>query len=359
MLARLRALLRRWFGPRRSFHAPRRALVVGAGSFGTGVAVLLARGGLRTDLACRTEEQAQVLRQAGRNEHYLPDVELPTGLSVTSMAAVDPSRADLVFLAVPSDAFAEALEAVRRWELPPSAGIVSLTKGLIPPEGIAPTAALEGAFGPERVACVGGPAHAMEMVQYGAGLVAASRSEELTAALDRAFTAAGVVCEPSADPVGVELAGVTKNAAALAAGATESQGPNAAGMAAGHIFGEVWRYAEQLGTDPATFVGLAGIGDLVATALAPRSRNRRAGELLSQGVPATDIPAQIGQAVESFDTVPLLAASMRRAGVSAPTTDALARLIAGALPLKEWVKLVRTTVPQRRLIPRRARRRRA
>jgi glycerol-3-phosphate dehydrogenase (NAD(P)+) len=159
------------------------------------------------------------------------------------------------------------------------------------------------------------------------------------------FLRAGVVCEQSSDPVGVELAGVAKNAAALAAGATESQGLNAAGAAAGHIFLEVWRFAERQGARPESMIGLAGTGDLVATALAPQSRNRRAGELLARGVAAEAIPKEIGQAVEALDMVPLLADALARAGVDAPVTTALNRLIAGELPLDDWVAQVRATVP--------------
>jgi glycerol-3-phosphate dehydrogenase (NAD(P)+) len=92
-------------------------------------------------------------------------------------------------------------------------------------------------------------------------------------------------------------------------------------------------------------IGLAGTGDLVATALAPQSRNRRAGELLAVGVPANEIPGQIGQAVEALESVPLLAHALGAAGVEAPVTSALSRLIAGELPLAEWVALVRATVP--------------
>jgi len=195
------------------------------------------------------------------------------------------------------------------------------------------------------VAVIGGPAHAQEMVSEGAGLVAASASEALAASLAQVFTRAGVVCERSNDPVGVELAGAAKNAAALAAGATEAQGLNAAGAAAGHIFAEVWRYAEGLGARPESLIGLAGSGDLVATALAPQSRNRRAGELLAGGVAAREIPGRIGQAVEALDLVPLLARALDRAGVEAPVTSGLARLIAGELPLDGWISLVRTTVP--------------
>ncbi|HEY8303848.1 MAG TPA: NAD(P)H-dependent glycerol-3-phosphate dehydrogenase, partial [Solirubrobacteraceae bacterium] len=169
--------------------------------------------------------------------------------------------------------------------------------------------------------------------------------EALARTLAQVFTRAGVVCEQSNDPIGVELAGAAKNAAALASGATEAQGANAAGAAAGHIFAEVWRYAERLGARPESMIGLAGIGDLVATALARESRNRRAGELLAEGVPALEIPERIGQAVEALEWVPLLAGTLERAGVEAPVTSALGRLISGELPLDEWVALVRTTVP--------------
>ena len=204
---------------------------------------------------------------------------------------------------------------------------------------------LSAALGYGRVACVGGPAHAREMVTEGAGLVAASLDERLAGTIANVFMRAGVVCEQSSDPIGVELAGVAKNAAALAAGATEAVGLNAAGAAAGHIFQEVWRYAERQGARPESLIGLAGTGDLVGTALAPQSRNRRAGELLGKGVPADEIPDRIGQAVEALDMVPLLAAALDRAGVEAPVTDALRRLIAGELPLEGWVAQVRATVP--------------
>jgi glycerol-3-phosphate dehydrogenase (NAD(P)+) len=185
------------------------------------------------------------------------------------------------------------------------------------------------------------------MVTEGAGLVAASENEELARLIARTFIRAGVVCEESNDPLGVELAGAAKNAAALASGATEAQGLNAAGAAAGHIFAEVWRYAEARGARPESMIGLAGAGDLVATVLAPGSRNRRAGELLAQGVPAAQIPERIGQAVESLDLVPLLDRALAEAAVEAPVTRGLARLISGELPLDDWVALVRTAVPPR------------
>ncbi len=322
----------------------RRAVVVGAGSFGTAVAVLLARGGLRTTLQARTAEQAEALARERENAVYLPEVPLPRELRIEPTSA-GLGRADYVFLGVPSRGLDEVIAGLEEAGLPERAAIVSLAKGLVPPDGIAPTVLLSARFGPERVACVGGPAHAQEMVTAGAGLVAASTDERLAATLAQVFNRAGVVCELANDPVGVELAGAAKNAAALAAGATERQGLNAAGAAAGHIFAEVWRFAEGQGARPESLIGLAGTGDLVATALAPQSRNRRAGELLAEGVPSAEIPARIGQAVEALESVPLLARALERAGVDAPVTAALGRLIAGELPLDDWVGLVRTTAP--------------
>jgi glycerol-3-phosphate dehydrogenase (NAD(P)+) len=318
--------------------------VIGAGSFGTALAVLLARGGLRTTLQTRTAEQASALEQQRENAAYLPGVSLPAQLRIeASSAGVD--RADYVFLAVPSRGLGEVIASLGAAGLGKRAAVVSLAKGLVPPDGLPPTIVLGATFGEHRVACVGGPAHAQEMVHAGAALVAASSDEELAGALAQMFTRAGVVCEQSNDPLGVELAGAAKNAAALAAGATEAQGLNAAGAAAGHIFAEVWRFADGLGARPESMIGLAGAGDLVATALARESRNRRAGELLAAGVPAAEIPARVGQAVEALESVPLLAHALERAGVGAPVTGALARLIAGELPLDDWVALVRATVP--------------
>ncbi len=334
--------------PRVSIHLPapgtKRAIVIGAGSFGTAVAVLLARGGLRTTLQTRTREQAQRLSEERENRTYLEGVELPRELRIEHVDA-GLARADYVFLGVPSVELPAVIAALEAAGMPPKAAVISLAKGLVPPDGRPPTALLRSRFSSERVGCVGGPAHARETVSEGAALVAASTEESLATALAGVFIRAGVVCEESSDPIGVELAGAAKNAAALASGATEAQGLNAAGAAAGHIFAEVWRWAQAQGARPESMIGLAGTGDLVATALAPQSRSRQAGELLAQGVPAHEIPARVGQAIEALASVPLLARALVAAGVEAPVTAGLGRLIAGELPLEEWVALVRATVP--------------
>jgi glycerol-3-phosphate dehydrogenase (NAD(P)+) len=309
--------------------------------------VLLVRAGLRTALLSRTAEQADQLGRDRHNERYLPGVELPRELRVRPLAAAQDqlARSDLVFLAVPSKTLPDALAQLCGVGVSQRAGIVSLAKGLVPPEGLPPTVALESVYGSQRVACVGGPSHAREMVESGAGLVCASRSEALAHGVAEAFQRAGVVCEVSDDPVGVELAGVAKNAAAVAVGATQAQGLNAAGMAAADIFLEVLALARTSGGQARTFVGRAGTGDLVATALAPTSRNRSAGELLAEGVPAEEIAGRIGQAVEALETVRLLARAIERQRLEAPVVSALARLIEGSMPLEEWIALVRAKQP--------------
>src|SRR3954451_18416816 len=322
----------------------RRAVVLGAGSVGAAVAGLLARGGFRTTLQTRTREQAERLETERQNAAYLPEVQFPRELRVEPMSA-GLSRADYVFLGVPSRGLSQVIGNLQATGLPARTPVISMAKGLVPPDGLAPTTLLNQAFGVDRVACLGGPAHAREMVTEGAGLVAASTNVRLAGTIANVFMRAGVVCEQSNDPVGIELSGGAKNPRSRAGGATAGQGLNAAGAAAGHIFAEVWRYAERQGGKPESMIGLAGTGDLVGTALAPQSRNRRAGELLGQGVPAAEIPERIGQAVEALDMGPVLANDLRRGHGEAPVTTALHGSISGELPLDEWVARVRATVP--------------
>lgn len=333
---------------------PRRATVVGAGSFGTAVAMLLVRAGVRTTLQARTAAQAAELGRDGENRAYLPGVALPRELRIET-AADSLERAELVLLAVPSIAIAAVIGELEQRGLGQRTAIVSLAKGLVAPTGAVTTSISSALYGPERVAVIGGPAHADELVHDGGALVAASTDEQLAGMLAHLFTRGGVICEISNDPLGVEYAGAAKNAAALASGATEAQGLNAAGAAAGHIFQEIWRLAESQGGRPESMIGLAGTGDLVATALAPGSRNRRAGELLGAGVPAAEIPQQIGQAVEALESVPMLAKALADAGIDAPVTSGLSALISGQLSVDSWTALVRTSVPPPALWRRRPR----
>ena len=235
----------------------------GGGAAGArGVCVRRCRRGRRS--------RPSALQTERENRVYLPGVELPRELRIEHVER----RAGARRLRVPRRAVGRPRGGDRRARAdaacPTRRRSCRWPRGWFRPTATPPTVAaarpLRRSSGPPAS---GGPAHAQEMVSEGAGLVAASTEESLAKALAGVFIRAGVVCEESNDPIGVELAGAAKNAAALASGATEAQGLNAAGAAAGHIFAEVWRWAEAEGARPESMIGLAGTGDLVATALAP------------------------------------------------------------------------------------------
>ena len=329
----------------------RRAAVVGAGSWGTALAVALARAGLEVELGCRTEAQAAALARARENDRYLPGVRVPDTVRIAAADELSLSGQDLVCFAVPARALPAAL-AAHGPAVPARAGVVVVSKGLVPPLGTLPSAYASERTAARATACIGGPGHAAEALRRGAALVLGCADEPFARQLAETLAAAGLDVTPSPDVTGVELAGCAKNAAALAAAAAAGAGPNVAGAAAGKVFAEVEAYARRRGARPETFAGLAGAGDLVATVLADGSRNRRAGELLGSGVPAGDLGPALGQAVEAVDAIPLLAGALHAADVRAPTVDGLAALIAGRIDPDDWSQTV--VAPARRRRPVRA-----
>ena len=325
----------------------RKAAVIGAGSWGTAVAVLLARGGLEVQLGTRQDEKADEIQRKRENEGYLPGVQLPEGVIVKRAADIELAGCDLVVLAVPSKAMPQAVGTYAD-RIGSRAAVLLLSKGLIQPLGLLPTEYVSERVRARAIACLGGPAHAREAAAGMAALVLGSADEDLRVQLGEVFDRAGLVCERTDDVTGVEMAGVAKNAAALAAAAAEPHGMNAAGIAAAGIWDECIDYTLAKGGRIETFAGLAGVGDLTATILAPNSRNRRAGELLGKGVAADPIPARIGQASEGLDSVPLIAETVIRAGITAPRLEGLAALIAGEIEATEWVAGLRRAERARR-----------
>jgi glycerol-3-phosphate dehydrogenase (NAD(P)+) len=325
----------------------RRAAVIGAGSWGTAVAVLLARGGLEVQLGARTAEQVAEMVEAGENRRYLEGVELPDSLLVRPASEIELAGLDLVCMAIPSGSLPQAVGAIAD-RVSDRSSVLLLTKGLIAPFGQLPAEYVGERIRARAVACLGGPAHAREAVSGSAALVLGSGDADLRDQLGEVFDRAGLVCERSHDVTGVEMAGAAKNAAALAAAATEPFGLNAAGIAAAGVWRECIAYAISRGAELETFSGLAGVGDLTATVLAPSGRNRRAGELLGRGTPAAEIPALIGQASEGLDAVPLLAAAISASGSPADALNGLAAVIRGEIDTETWVASLRLVERSRR-----------
>ena len=325
----------------------RKAAVIGAGSWGTAVAVLLARGGLDVQLGTRSLEKAAEIADKRENSRYLPGVTLPESIAIRRAVDIELAGVDLVCLAVPSAALPAAVGSLGD-RIGSRAAVLLLTKGLTSPLGQLPSEYVGERIRSRAIASLGGPAHAREAAAGMAALVLGSVDRDLRAQLGEVFDRAGLVCERSEDVVGVEMAGAAKNAAALAAAAAESHGLNAAGIAAATIWRECVDYALADGAQLKTFTGLAGVGDLTATVMAAGSRNRRAGELLGTGMPADQIPAKIGQASEGLDSVPLIARAVTGAGLEAPGLEGLAALIEGRIDPAEWVAGLRRAERSRR-----------
>jgi 1-acyl-sn-glycerol-3-phosphate acyltransferase len=331
----------------------RRAAVIGAGSWGTSLAVCLARAGLEVDLGCRTREQATELAATRENTAYLPGVALPDSIRVQRAADVELGGHDLVCLAVPARSLPAAL-AAHGGRIPQRAGVLVLSKGLVPPLGTLPSAFAAERIRARAVGVLGGPAHAGEVLAHGASVVFASVDAAFLRQLAELLGAAGLDVTCTTDVTGVELAGCAKNAAVLAAGAASAGGPNVAGAAAGKVFGEVGALASLRGGRPETFAGLAGAGDLVATVVSASSRNLRAGELLAQGMPAAEIAPALGHAAEAVDSVPMLANAARDGGLATPALDGLAALVEGRIEPEQWTATVTAPAPAPRSRPVRA-----
>jgi glycerol-3-phosphate dehydrogenase (NAD(P)+) len=314
----------------------RKAAVIGAGSWGTAVAVLLARGGLEVELGTRTDEKAHEILHKGENAPYLPGVKLPESLVVKRAAEIELAGCDLICLAVPSKALPNVVGGLAD-RVGSRASMLLLTKGFVQPMGALPNDYVSERVRARAIASLGGPAHAREAAAGMAALVLGSADADLRTMLGEVFDRAGLVCERTDDVAGVEVAGAAKNAAALAAAAAERYGLNAAGIAAAGVWRECVDFALHKGARLETFTGLAGVGDLTATVLAPKSRNRQAGELLGAGVSAAKIQSRIGQASEGLDSVPLIARTVSAAGVEAPSLEGLADLIEGEIDPAEWV----------------------
>src|SRR3954454_9195333 len=294
----------------------RKAAVIGAGSMGTGVATLLARAGLDVQLGCRSSEHAERIRGSRVNEN-LPSVELPEGVVPAPVSAIEFGGVDLVVFAVPAGSLPQAVGSVGA-RIGSRTAVLVLAKGIVPPLGMLPSRYVGDRVKARAIAALGGPFHAGEAAAQGASAVLATEDDDFAGQLGDALTRAGIDVERSRDVIGVELAGCAKNAATLAAAAAMESGMNAAGAAGVRVFSELERMALRLGAEPATFRGLAGVGDLMATALAPHSRNRRAGELLAAGVPANEIAGRLGSTAEGVDNGPLPLERWDPHGVWAP-----------------------------------------
>ncbi len=315
--------------------------VLGAGSWGTALAVLLARNGHRTLLWGRDEAGLAAIARHGSNEKYLPGQHLPDGLTVEPVLSRAVGAADACLVAVPSHAFAELVAALAA--MPASrAGLLWATKGLDPSSGrLLHEVAAELLPPGAPLGVLSGPTFAAEVAR------------RLPTAVTLAATDAGFAREwadrlanprfrvyTSDDVAGVQIAGAVKNVLAIAAGIADGLGFGANTRAAliARGLSEMVRLGEAAGGRAATFMGLAGLGDLVLTCTDDQSRNRRFGLALARGVPPDDAAAALGQVVEGVETSAQVMELARRFGVEMPICSQIRAVVTGASSAGEAVE---------------------
>jgi len=317
--------------------------VLGAGSWGTALAVLLCRNGHRVRLWDYWAEQVQALLRDGENRRYLPGVELPPTLRPTERLDEALEGAGELLIVVPSHAFAQLLRSLPD-RLPKELGIAWATKGFEPETGRLLHQVVEEILGPRDMAVVSGPSFAKEVAKgLPTAITVASRS------LGHARRVAGYLhsdrfraytCE---DLIGVQVGGAAKNVLAIATGIADGLGFGANTRAALITRGlaELIRLGAALGGEKETFMGLAGLGDLVLTCTDNQSRNRRMGLALARGLEVDAAKREIGQEVEGVITARSVDAISRRLGVEMPICEQVyAVLYEGVTPQLATEKLL-------------------
>jgi glycerol-3-phosphate dehydrogenase (NAD(P)+) len=313
-----------------------RAAVIGTTSWGTTLAILLARSDLDVTLLARDLDEARRL-EAAREHPRLPEVAFPARLRLGTFEQWD-GRDELVVCAVPSRTLATNLERVEG-RIVADALVVTATKGLDLETGRRMSEVIADTLNVRGVAALSGPNLSREIA---AGLpsttvLAYGGAPEDLAQLRDAFHSSRMRVYTSTDVAGVEFGGALKNVVAIAGGMVDALqfGDNAKAAIITRGLAEITRLGVAAGADPLTFQGLAGVGDLIATAYSPLSRNRRLGELLGQGLTLDDALDGVGETAEGVATVP---AALRLAGrlkVDMPIAAGLQLLFEGKLAVAD------------------------
>jgi len=322
-------------------HSPRAsvATVLGAGSWGTALALLLAEGGSPVRLWDRTPAQITALATERENRRYLPGHPLPENIHPTASLAEALRDSACVVIAVPSAALAEVLAAAAPF-LMPEADLVLASKG-IDPETLELSSDIAARLAPgHALVALSGPNLAREVA---AGIptaaVAASSAPEAAQRIAERFNRPTFRTYASSDLIGVEVSGAVKNVLAIAGGISDGLGygdnTKAALMTRG--LGELARLGTALGGKRETFYGLAGVGDLMATAASKLSRNWRVGNGLAQGKPLEAILAELGQVAEGVPTAQAVAKLAQKHALTLPVCVTVADLLEGKLSPREGV----------------------
>ena len=324
---------------------------IGAGSWGTTVAALIAQNGHEVVLWCRRLELAEQVNEHRMNESYLPGIRLPDNLRATADIEEAMSGAEVCVMGVPSHGWRDVLVTIEK-QLNDVDAIVSLTKGLEVDTNLRMSELVREVcpgLPPERFAMLAGPNIAKEIARkMPAATAIACADEKLGARLQEIIHQPYFRVYTNNDVIGSELGGAIKNIVAIAAGVADTMGFGDNAMAALMTRGlaELTRLGTQLGGQPLTFAGLSGMGDMIVTCISKYSRNRRVGKELGKGRHIDDVIAEMNMVAEGVKSCRAILGLAERAGVEMPISSRVARVLFDGVHPKDMVEDLMLRAPE-------------
>ena len=321
--------------------------VLGGGSFGTAVANLLAENGHAVRQWMRDPEQAEAIRVHRENPRYLKGIKIHAAVEPVTDLLATLTACDLCFVALPSS----ALRAVLAPHAERLAGklLVSLTKGIEAQTFMLMSEILTEIAPEARIGVLSGPNLAREVAEHAlTATVVASEDEELCERVQAVLHGRTFRVYASADRFGVELGGALKNVYAIIAGMAVAlgMGENTKSMLITRALAEMTRFAVNQGANPMTFLGLAGVGDLIVTCSSPKSRNYQVGFALGQGLSLEDAVTRLGEVAEGVNTLKVLKAKAQEVGVYMPLVAGLHAILFEGRTLNQVIELLMRAEPK-------------
>lgn len=303
--------------------------VLGGGSWGTALAILLANKGLDVDIWLRDEKQFQSMKSHRENKKYLPNVKIPDNLNVNNDIEKTILDKDIVLLAVPTHVIRNVLKDYKKY-ISKGQIIVNVAKGIENDSLLRISQIVEEILPQNKYAVLSGPSHAEEVaVNIPTTIVSASTDKNVAKYVQDVFMTPDFRVYTNTDVIGVELGGSLKNIIALGAGISDGLGygdnTKAALMNRG-IF-EMARFGVKMGGNLNTFFGLSGIGDLIVTCTSMHSRNRRAGILIGEGLAMKEAIEEVGMVVEGIKTAKSAYKLAQKINVDMPITREIYKVL--------------------------------
>ena len=318
-------------GPPPTFKNP---VVIGSGSWGTALALFLAKSCPQVHLIGRDPDEMTAINETRRNERYLPGIPLPENLIATSDRSLVTS-ADLLLFVVPTSAYRDTASVLAEFGVPKSAVMLSCGKGIERETGKRMSQVIEDHFPKNPIAVLSGPNHAEEIaLGLPAAVTIGCADLSLGEKLQHAFSADRFRAYTNPDLAGMELGGAIKNVFAIAAGVARglNLGDNAISALVTRALAEMTRLGTDLGGDPETFAGLSGLGDLIATCFSEHSRNHRVGLALGQGKSLQEATDGLGMVAEGVPNTRSIYETASRVGCRTPILDVVYAMLYEAVP---------------------------